>query len=824
MFRRSIALLFIAALCGVTALAQDPRPPVSPGVGNAVALATNSILIERDSVVASGDLVVNNTPSGPTLGAAALAIERSSSTPAGFKLAATSVDIDRETTVRGNVYYNTLSNDGTITGSLFTPLALPVYAVLPYESIRPAGTNDIVVPPFTVRLLDDTVEGTYGNLTVGRGATVKFAAGGYAFASVTVDRDASLQFLGPADVVVNGRMAIQRDCTIGPESSSGITAASIRIQINGINGTTGALNATPSAVRFEQGNRIFANLLALNGSIVFDRDVLATGSFIARDIRVGRNARLVLANNVNQPPVANAQTVTTSGTSPLVITLTGSDPEGSALTFSIVSGPTAGTLSAITTVSPTSANVTYTPAAAGVADGFTFRVTDAGGATGSAVVSINSSPEDPPPPAPTTVIAIDDVAGTRMDTPATLLLRGTAPAGVALTFTIVSGTGPFHGSLGTLTPGSEVPTRSATVVYQPDSGYTSTDSFQFQACGVIASVTVCDTATFSLNVVDTQPDPGTTIAADVEVTTFAETEVSISLGPTSLASFTRLVLSPHAAFLQPAAIAGNVADSNANNLGDNHNALPGSVPVFMSAGVVQSGGAGSNGTVRMQMEWDISNLNVGNALQSAVVTLPTHRGSVDSLDTFFWWVTDDGDGALTDSDYEATAEQIPGVTMPVPSTGVMPIGSDASFSFSVFDEVKTSMLAGKSYFVLQGRVDEGTAGPARGLEVRTTASGNLPSNVPSLSVTTPGVTQALTYRITSLPAGGVLKDGLTPITAVPYTLTGTLVSYTPNVGFGGLDSFGFDVSNNLVTDAAVARIFVRLINCQLDREGCNNGR
>src|SRR5207247_5203159 len=132
-----------------------------------------------------------------------------------------------------------------------------------------------------------------------------------------------------------------------------------------------------------------------------------------------RGGRLTISSAFNQAPTANPQTVVTTGTTPLVITLTGSDPEGAALTFSIVSGPSAGTLSAPVSASPSSATVTYTPSAANVADSFVFRVTDPGGASGDAVVTINAPETDPPPPNPTTVIATDDSAQTTKDAPAT---------------------------------------------------------------------------------------------------------------------------------------------------------------------------------------------------------------------------------------------------------------------------------------------------------------------------------------------------------------------------------------------------------------------
>lgn len=813
--------LALGVFISIPLLADDPRPAVSPGVGNAVLLAKNSISLDRDVTVSSGDVVVSNSTTSTTYGTKALSMDRTCRVAAGYKIAATSIGLERDVVIGGDAYYNTLTNSGTISGALHTPLALPVYADLPPAAVRPAGTENITVPVNGTR---DIEEGAYGTLTVGRGAVVRFTGGGYAFTSINADRDVQLRFSAPSDVVVSGRIAIGRDSTVGPATTAGITAAAIRIQANGINGSDGALRSEPSSIDIGMSAHIFANLQAPNGSIEFDRSIEADGAFFARDILAGRECRFSIHSSLNSAPSANAQTVFTNGTSPLVITLTGIDPQGGTLTFSIVTGPSAGSLSSITPVSPSSANVTYTATSANAADAFTFRVRDTAGATGDAVVSINPHPDDPPPANPTTVIATDSSAETRQNIPATLLLRGTAPSGVSLTFSIVSGTGPSHGSLGSVTQGTGSPVRDATVVYTPDSGYTGSDAFQFRACGTIGTSTVCDDASFNITVGEAPPDPtAQNLVNDVEVSTFADTQVEISLGSES-ASFARhIVLTPHAAVLQPAAIAGNVADSNNDGFGDNHNALPGSVPVFMSAGIGQSGGAGSNGTKRMEFEFDISQFaGSASALQSASITLPTHRGSTDSVDTRFYWVTSEGDGALTDSDFEGVGEQIPGATMPVPPS--MNIGDTGTFTFGVLDQVRTAINLGRNYFVVQGRVDESQGGSVRGLEVNTTASGNQPSDVPGLALATPGIAAPLVYTITSLPSFGVLFDGLTLINSVPYTLSGASVRYTPNNGFLGQDTFGFQATNNTFIDSATARVFVRLSNCAQDVSVCNNGR
>ena len=820
--KNGVLLLFATLVCASAALGQ-PRPQVSPGVGNAVLLATNSILIDREFVIVSGDVIVNGATVGPILGDAALSMDRSGVTPAGYKLAATSIHINRETTVGGDVYYNTLNNEGTIAGTRFTPLALPVFATLPPAFVRPAGSNNVVVPNSGLLALD---EGAYGNLTIGTGATLRLRGGGYAFSSITIGRGGALRYAAPADIVVSGRADFGPDSVVMPESGSGLTAAAMRIQIDGLNGTNGRLASTPPAVGIGKSAKVLANLYATAGSITGDQEVEVNGALLARDIAFGRNARFTINSAFNRAPTADPQTVSTIGAAPLTITLTGSDPDGGALTFSIVSGPSAGTLSAPVSASATSANVTYTPAAASVADAFTFRVRDQSGATGDAIVTINPAPSDPTAPNPTTVLATDSSVQTSKDVAATLLLRGTAPAGVSLTCSIVPNTGPFHGTLGAITQGSEVPQRSATVVYTPDVGFSGSDSFLFQACGVISSATVCDAGVFSIMVQGTLADPPSLLAHDVEVSTLGNTSVQISLGGNSIQTASRrLLIKPQAISLNPATVAGNVADANGDGFGDNANALPGSTPVFMSAGVNQEGGAGSNGTVRMHFEWDMSGVAGSVAsLQSAQVMLPTHRGSVDSLDTFFYWVGASGDGNLISSDFGATAEQIHDVVMPVPES--MQVGADGTFSFNVLDQVRAAAQNGFSFFAIQGRVNERLTGSARGLEVRTTASGNLiDNNVPMLALATPGLIAPLQYRITSLPKSGVLRDSSnTLITTVPYDLPSPQVNYSPATGFLGVDSFSFDVSNGDIRASAFARITVFLPDCRFDRRGCFDGR
>ncbi len=222
------------------------------------------------------------------------------------------------------------------------------------------------------------------------------------------------------------------------------------------------------------------------------------------------------------PPLADPQTVTTDGGDPIVITLTGSDPEEGDLTFSIEIQPTAGTLSSPVHIVPdtesvidrdglptgdvfqppvTSATVTYTPASdANVEDGFIFAVTDPTGATGTAVVLINPADEtDDPPPPVDDVDAKDVFAETSVGTPVTVILEAEAPPEASLTFTILSlpATGALSETSGAAIETVPFALSSSQVVYTPAAGFTGTETFSYEAsatAGVDSATATVDVA------------------------------------------------------------------------------------------------------------------------------------------------------------------------------------------------------------------------------------------------------------------------------------------------------------------------------------------
>ena len=157
-------------------------------------------------------------------------------------------------------------------------------------------------------------------------------------------------------------------------------------------------------------------------------------------------------------PVATAQSVTTAEDTAKPITLTATDADGNALTYTIVTQPAHGTLSG------TAPNVTYTPELNyNGPDSFTFKVNDGTVDSAPATVSITVTPVNDAP------VATAQSVTTSQDTAKAIILQGTDVDGDPLTYAIV--TQPAHGTLSGTAPN---------VTYTPASNYNGADSFTFK--------------------------------------------------------------------------------------------------------------------------------------------------------------------------------------------------------------------------------------------------------------------------------------------------------------------------------------------------------
>jgi large repetitive protein len=176
---------------------------------------------------------------------------------------------------------------------------------------------------------------------------------------------------------------------------------------------------------------------------------------------------------VNDAPIANPELATTNEDTSQAITLSATDVDGDALTYSYTQ-PAHGTLTG------TGPNVTYTPAANyNGLDSFSFKANDGTVDSDIATVSMSVTPvNDAPVANPQQVI-------TNEDTSRSFTLSGNDVDNANLNYIVISG--PSHG---TLTGGG-----TANRIYTPTTNYNGPDSFTFRifdgtAASNIASVSI----------------------------------------------------------------------------------------------------------------------------------------------------------------------------------------------------------------------------------------------------------------------------------------------------------------------------------------------
>jgi len=171
---------------------------------------------------------------------------------------------------------------------------------------------------------------------------------------------------------------------------------------------------------------------------------------------------------VNTPPVAKSQRVTTDSDTSSPITLDATDKDGDSLIYSLRSTPNHGSLSSF---DKDTGSVVYNPNSGYTgSDSFTFTASDGSSTSNTAKVSITVNPvthiNSPP-------VAKSQEVTTNTDTSAPITLDATDKDGDSLIYSL--GTTPNHGSL------SPFDEDTGSVVYNPNNGYTGSDSFTFTA-------------------------------------------------------------------------------------------------------------------------------------------------------------------------------------------------------------------------------------------------------------------------------------------------------------------------------------------------------
>ncbi len=213
-----------------------------------------------------------------------------------------------------------------------------------------------------------------------------------------------------------------------------------------------------------------------------------------------------VTGTINQPPVVHGANFTIDQDKSITGTLSGSDPEGQPLTFSIAANASKGTA---TITNPATGVFTYIPKAGFYGnDAFIFKASDGVNDSSAATISINIKQKiNHPPTARGQSITLAEDGGFSGN------LLGSDPDGNALTYALTT-----NGTLGTA-----VVSKTGAFTYTPNKNAFGTDSFKFKVNDGALDSTI---ATVTINITPVNDAP---LAKDDKAQTEANQPVSIDV-------------------------------------------------------------------------------------------------------------------------------------------------------------------------------------------------------------------------------------------------------------------------------------------------------
>ncbi len=289
----------VFCLCAILVILPTFTASATTELSSFSVFATNSVWVRQGSDVNSGNIGVADASPGPWLDSQSeVSVGKSVYVADGVSIYGDSIKVKTGASAF-DVYYNELTNNGTIRGSEYTPLVLPLDITMPTFPTPAPGTEDHDIPQGGNLTLD---AGSYGEIMVRKNATLTLTGGTYHFENLDLgDLNAKVLFQTPTDLIINNRLEPGKSAVIGPDVGSGISAKDIRIYVNGINGGTGNLGATPKAAQIGYTNTLRANIYAPNGTVLIKQGTVAEGAFIGKDVKIGMNVQVTLNSGIGGP-------------------------------------------------------------------------------------------------------------------------------------------------------------------------------------------------------------------------------------------------------------------------------------------------------------------------------------------------------------------------------------------------------------------------------------------------------------------------------------------------------------------------------------------
>jgi uncharacterized repeat protein (TIGR01451 family) len=274
----------------------------------------------------------------------------------------------------------------SVTVTNISPLALAdQYGIIENTTnVFAVLTNDqALTPGGTLQIISATA--TNGNVTISGGTNLLFVP--------------AINFLGVAriDYTITDSVGGTNSTTATIVVTNLPPLANPDFYSMGKNSTNTLAPLTNDLVRTPGGSLSIVAVTPTNGTATINGTNLlftpsvnfvgaATIGYTITDNIGGTNFSLVTVTVTNRPPVANAQYVSTPYSTPLNITLSGTDPDSEPVHFAIVTLPVQGTLTGLNTNSGT---VVYTPTNGFTGtDSFVFSVNDGTVSSAPATVTI----------------------------------------------------------------------------------------------------------------------------------------------------------------------------------------------------------------------------------------------------------------------------------------------------------------------------------------------------------------------------------------------------------------------------------------------------
>ena len=166
--------------------------------------ATNSVWIRKGADVKSGNIGVRDASPGPWLNSQSeVTVGKNVSVSDGVSIYGDSIKIKTGASAF-DVSCNELTNNGTIRGSEYTPVDLPLDITMPAFPTPAPGTEDHDIPRGGSLTL---APGSYGEIMVRKNATLTLTGGTYHFDNLNLGSfHAKVLFQAPTDLIINNRL------------------------------------------------------------------------------------------------------------------------------------------------------------------------------------------------------------------------------------------------------------------------------------------------------------------------------------------------------------------------------------------------------------------------------------------------------------------------------------------------------------------------------------------------------------------------------------------------------------------------------------------